>query len=380
MGEISFCNIIILFVSSVLVHGNFVIFVTMAQEKITIIDVARKAGVSKGTVDRVVHSRGEVSKKSEAKVRKAIEELGYQPNLYASLLASRKTHEIACILPKFGKDEYWEKIYNGFEEGSESVAALGVKTRVFFYNQYDVASFKAACTKVLESKPSGVVLPPLFKNDTLTFAQKLKNLDIPYIYVDTKLEDDGYFSYLGMPMYKSGYLCAYLLTERCTPKDMDKVVIVRILRDKARQSDPTVSRREGFLDYMSEHFPACEILNVFIDPSNPANIEKTLSDFARNHGELRNVVMFNSRIHLIEKYLSAHPLEGRRVIGFDNLDRNLAMLGESLVDIIIAQHTEAQSRNAVRILSDYILMQKRPAVRDAYMHMDILTRLNTDGY
>ena len=352
----------------------------MAQEKITIIDVARKAGVSKGTVDRVVHSRGEVSKKSEAKVRKAIEELGYQPNLYASLLASRKTHEIACILPKFGADEYWEKIYNGFMEGSERVTALGVKTKVHFYDQYDVSSFKSVCAAVLESRPSGVILPPLFKNDTLTLAQRLKNLDIPYIYVDTKLEDDGYFSYLGMPMYKSGYLCACLLTERCTPEEMNKVVIVRILRDKARQSDPTVSRREGFLDYMSEHFPACEILNVFIDPSSPESIYKTLSDFACENGELRNVVMFNSRIHLIEKYLSENPLTGRRVIGFDNLDRNLAMLDEGLVDIIIAQHTEAQSRDAVQLLSDHILLKKRPAVRDAYMHMDILTRLNTDNY
>ena len=72
--------------------------------KITIIDVARKAGVSKGTVDRVVHNRGEVSKKSAEKVKKAIEELRYQPNLYASLLASKKAHVIACLLPTFGKE------------------------------------------------------------------------------------------------------------------------------------------------------------------------------------------------------------------------------------------------------------------------------------
>lgn len=352
----------------------------MAQDKITIIDVARKAGVSKGTVDRVVHSRGEVSKKSEAKVRKAIEELGYQPNIYASLLASRKTHEIACLLPRSGSDEYWEKIHKGFKEGAASVNALGVKAEVFFYDQYDVSSFKEAGSKVLSSNPSGVILPPLFKNETLNFVQKLKSREIPYIYVDTKLEDDGYFSYMGMPMYKSGYLCASLLTERCSALEMDKVVIVRILRDKARQSDPTVSRRVGFHDFMAEHFPNCEILNVFIDPSEPGKIEETLSEFSKRHGPLRNVVMFNSRIHLISGYLSSNPLEGRRVIGFDNLDRNLAMLGEGLVDIIIAQHTEAQSLNAVRILSDYILMQKRPAIRDAYMHMDILTRLNLDNY
>ena len=69
------------------------------EEKVTIFDVARRAGVSKGTVDRVLHNRGEVSEKTVRKVRKAIEETGYEPNLYASLLATRTPFVIACLLP-----------------------------------------------------------------------------------------------------------------------------------------------------------------------------------------------------------------------------------------------------------------------------------------
>ena len=38
--------------------------------KVTINDVAKAAGVSKGTVDRVLHNRGEVSRKSKEKVLK----------------------------------------------------------------------------------------------------------------------------------------------------------------------------------------------------------------------------------------------------------------------------------------------------------------------
>ena len=90
--------------------------------------------------------------------------------------------------------------------------------------------------------------------------------------------------------------------------------------------------------------------------------------------------MFNSRMHLIADFLGKHPVKGRRVIGFDNLDRNIAMLKEGVLDIIIAQHARGQSREAVRILSDHILKHKQPAVRDTYIHMDILTRLNIENY
>ena len=53
------------------------------SKRVTIKDVARLAKGSKGTVDRVIHNRGEVSEESRAKVLEVIEELGYTPNMYA---------------------------------------------------------------------------------------------------------------------------------------------------------------------------------------------------------------------------------------------------------------------------------------------------------
>ena len=58
-------------------------------DKIRIKDIARLANVSTGTVDRVLHNRGEVSAKSREKVEKVLKEINYQPNIYASALASR---------------------------------------------------------------------------------------------------------------------------------------------------------------------------------------------------------------------------------------------------------------------------------------------------
>ena len=59
----------------------------MAQENIRIKDIAERAGVSVGTVDRVLHNRPNVSKVALEKVNKALEEMDYKPNVYASALA-----------------------------------------------------------------------------------------------------------------------------------------------------------------------------------------------------------------------------------------------------------------------------------------------------
>lgn len=351
----------------------------METKNITIVDVAHRAGVSKGTVDRVLHQRGEVSQRSIAKVNKAIKELGYEPNLYASLLATKKARKLALLLPVHGGGDYWDRIETGFLEGCRDHTSMNVEPLVFSYDQYDIQSFRKTCEDLLEAAPEGVILPPFFKNDTLKFVEVLKDRSIPYVYVDTKL-DSGYLACFGMPMARSGALCAALLTERCAPEEVGRVAIVRITRDKNHESDPTAERRSGFMDYMSAHFPSAVIDNVFISPSEPEKIESQLDAYFLVHTDVRFVVMFNSRIHLIASYLKAHPVEGRRVIGFDDLDSNRKALRDSAVSILIAQHTQAQSLGAVQVLTDYLILHKLPQMKDNYMHMDILTSFNEEDY
>ena len=81
----------------------------MAKENITIKDIAARAGVSTGTVDRVLHKRPNVSKSALEKVNKALEELDYRPNMYASALAYNKTYTFYVVLPKHEQDAYWTR-------------------------------------------------------------------------------------------------------------------------------------------------------------------------------------------------------------------------------------------------------------------------------
>ena len=61
-------------------------------EKIRIKDIAERACVSVGTVDRVLHNRPNVSPSAREKVEKALKEMNYQPNMYASALAYNKSY------------------------------------------------------------------------------------------------------------------------------------------------------------------------------------------------------------------------------------------------------------------------------------------------
>jgi len=75
-------------------------------ERIRIKDIAKLANVSVGTVDRVIHGRSGVSEASKKRVEEILKQLDYQPNMYASALASNKRYAFACLLPQHEEGEY----------------------------------------------------------------------------------------------------------------------------------------------------------------------------------------------------------------------------------------------------------------------------------
>ena len=83
------------------------------NEKIRIKDIAERAGVSVGTVDRVLHDRPNVSKPAREKVERALKEMNYQPNVYASALAYNRTYKFALLIPKHESEAYWEEVEQG---------------------------------------------------------------------------------------------------------------------------------------------------------------------------------------------------------------------------------------------------------------------------
>ena len=84
---------------------------------ITIVDVARRAGVSKSTVSNVLHERP-VNPVLRERVQVAIEELGYFPSAVAQGLARQRTHTLGVLVPRLD-NPFYADILGGIEECAE---------------------------------------------------------------------------------------------------------------------------------------------------------------------------------------------------------------------------------------------------------------------
>ncbi len=89
------------------------------MKKARIKDIAELAGVSIGTVDRVLHKRGEVAEKTREKVIKIVKDLDYSPNVIARALKSKKKINLVSFLPEPTEESaFWMKHPEGMEKSN----------------------------------------------------------------------------------------------------------------------------------------------------------------------------------------------------------------------------------------------------------------------
>ena len=100
---------------------------------VTIKDVAKAAGVSPSTVTRVIQNKSTISDETKKRVRKAMKELNYHPNLNARSLVSSYTQVIGLVLPDdsdvFYQNPFFPSILRGIAQvASENHYAIQIAT------------------------------------------------------------------------------------------------------------------------------------------------------------------------------------------------------------------------------------------------------------
>lgn len=170
-------------------------------------DIAQRAGVSTATVSNVINgNHHKVSQATVEKVRRIIEEMGYQPSATARSLASKESRIIGVVIPNLGEDED----YNRNPYTSELIAYLEryVRKQGYYLMIRSVRECKEIVPIFSGWNVDGVILLGAFHYEVEEIENLLK---VPTIYADTYAKDLE-IANIGVDDYKGGFLMArYLL-------------------------------------------------------------------------------------------------------------------------------------------------------------------------
>jgi len=352
------------------------------KSNIRIIDIARMAEVSVGTVDRILHNRGHVSEDKRLRVEKVLNEINYKPNMVARFLASKKKYTFAAIIPSFTPGSYWELACQGIDRAVNELSKFNINIEYFYFDQYEKQSFINASKTLLKNDFNGVIIATLMGEHVINLSHKLDENKTPYIYIDSNIKGQNNLAYIGGDSFTSGQVAAKLLLNEI---GKDACIFFAHIKLKYNETSVQMKAREtGFMHYLKQNKYTNKIYHIELDPDKVKKSVELLEDFFVEHGKINKIggIVLNSRIYELVKLLDKVDPELKKnveLIGHDAIDSNVKALKENKVAYILSQRPDQQGYNSLMALGNYKLFNQELS-KDNYMPIDILIKENIDYY
>ena len=350
----------------------------MPPKKARIKDIAVLAGVSIGTVDRVLHKRGEVAENTKEKVQKILRETNYSPNLMAQVLKSKKRYHIVSLLPEPENDNsFWKKHPHGMNRAIEELYPFPVTLSQITFDMLNENDFLNKTSIVLNLKPDGVLLAPILKSESIAFCSRLFKEKIPFVFVDGYIENTEFLTYIGEDIFQSGRVAGQLI-DMVTPEEND-ILIVNIAKN-LQNIHHLNQRTKGFLSYFEKSgINQGKKLIINIPVSSSESIRRAIDKEFDNNPGIGSIFFTGSTSYLVALYIEEKGLRSINLIGYDLLDMNVKYLKSGITKFLIGQRPEEQTYKGIKKLFEFLSSNKVPE-RLEYLPVDVVTSENVDFF
>ncbi len=352
------------------------IIITMKLVRIK--DIAAEAGVSIGTVDRVLHNRGEVAPKTREKVMAIAKKLNYQPNIVAQALTAKKQYHIAALIPRDDIDNtYWTFHPKGMEKAIQELKPFLVDIKFYFFELHNENDFFNQSNKLLADNPDGVIFAPILKKESKEFTGKLDAKNIPYIFIDTFIENSNCLSFVGEDAYQSGRVSASIIDYGL---DINKDILIVNLAKDIENTQHLNKRNQGFMSYFLDKGRNKGIkITVEITSTEREIVKEKMDQILKNNPNIGAILVSSAKTHIIAQYLQNENFNNIILVGYELTDENIGYLRKGIIQFLVGQKPSEQSEKAVKRLFDYLTTKQNPLKKE-YQHIEIINMENVDSY
>jgi LacI family transcriptional regulator len=347
------------------------------MSKVRIKDIAEIANVSVGTVDRVIHKRGEVSARTRERIERLLEEFNYKPDIAARSLALKREIHLAVMMPKVPDGHsFWEMPRQGIEQAIENLGHTQLFLHHFYFDQEDPVGFVDMVADFPFGLVEGLLFAPVFKEESQAFLERCASEQLPVVLFNSFVAASSVKSFVGQDARRSGCVAARLMSYGL-PAGGD----LAIINMSARKDNYShiVEREKGFRSFFANlDWYRGRLIGTDLNGAHEGQLGKKLEELFSAH-DIGGLFVTNSRVHEVAAKLEEGRHTGIRLVGYDLLHENVRYLKKGLIDFLISQKPEEQAFRGLNSLYNMVLFN-RGADAKQWLPIDIITRENLPYY
>lgn len=330
-----------------------------ANRKPTLSDVARAAGVSYATADRVINERGNVAEKSVRKVHEAMASLGYVRNVAAANLSRQRTYRLAFLLPK-GRNAFFSRVRAHLNTLVDHLVADQVNIDVIEIDAFDVEGLRHSLLSIADKGYDGIAVVGLQTSDLEAPLRQLQDQGACIVSLVSDLPSEQRSAYIGIDNVAAGRTAGRLLGLSHSGRKGRVQMIAGSL--DARDH---VDRLSGFREVISADYPNIELLGPVMTRDDAASVGAVVREALTASPRITavyNVGAGNSGLVATLEHC-ARPKRFFCIVHELVPHTHKALLNKQ-IDLVIDQRPDVEVNRALTILKALIDGRELPPMQD----------------
>lgn len=335
----------------------------------TLKEIADLAGVSRGTVDRVLNHRGSVNPQTKRRILEIVEALDYKPNKAGIALAAQKKNlKLGVVLLGLGT-VFYDDILKGVHEQADELAGYNCSVLIR-QTEYDLEQQLSAIDELIAEGICGLALSPYNDNAVREKINELHAKGIPVVTLNTDIENARRLAYVGCHFYRSGETAGGLM--HLMTHGTVRVGIISGSQNVLCHTE----RIAGFCHAIGS-YGGIQILETINTNDDETESYELTTAMLHRHPEINALYFTAGGVYGgCRAVMDARRDRDITVITYDMVDTTREFVENGLIAATICQQPFLQGSKPLSLLYTYLTTGEQPAVENDYVAIDIRIKEN----
>lgn len=333
---------------------NFSYTVSMEMMSVTIKEIARICGVSRGTVDRVLNNRGKVKPETRELILRTIKEQGYTKNIAGRALTVKRMAPVIGVILCSEGNPFFDDVITGLRDAEKELQDYGVTMHLKTMYGHEVCR-QLQLIDELEGGISALVIQPI--NDALIAERLLaiRKSGVPVVTVNTDITPDSRCCYVGSDYERGGSVAAGMAA--VITGGRAKMGIIKGVDTLMGH----VLRLKGFEDHLRRICPQIEWIASESAQDDPQRAYSRTCAMLREHPQIDTIFVVAAGVYDVCRAVIDMEYEHKlRVIAYDDVPSTREMIRRGIVRAVVCQQPVLQGYRAFTMAYDMILSGSDP--------------------
>lgn len=331
----------------------------------TIKEIAELAGVSRGTVDRVLNNRGSVNRATAEKILEIAKALDYKPNRAGIVLAAQKKRLKLGVILFSADNPFFDDVLTGIEKKAEELAGYNC-TVIIKQVHFNIAEQLNAIDELEAEEVNGIAMAPYNHPHIQKRINSLFEKGIPVVTFNTDIEGSRRIAYVGSHYTHSGETAAGLL-HLLTAGDV-RLGIISGSADILCHTE----RIAGFRKTVTGQYPDIQIVQTIENNDDDIESYEKTAALLKAHPEINALFFAAGGVYGGCRAVISAGLAGKiKIIAFDKVPTTKALVEDGIIAATICQQPRIQGSKPLDILFAYLTAGEMPAKEYHYVAVDL---------